>query len=134
MRKETIINELEKTFGVECDSNEEFDVLCDGDTCRHSECDCWADLRTVVQHHLEDQLQKQKLRGSMTAWDLSELLRYASCGVDAPVFINGEPICEAWSDGEAFHITTRDSYTEQHSDTQLSKAFGFDVDQLEVQP
>lgn len=129
-RRETIINEQEKIFGIECDVNEDFDVLCDGDTCRHSECDCWDDLRRDVESHLEGKKEKQRLRGSMTAWDLSELLRNASGSVDNPVFVNGEPIYEAWSDGESFHITTRDSYTAEHPDTTLSNILGFDVNTL----
>ena len=108
-----IVNGLEKEFGTEC--TQEFDdILCDGDTCRHTECECWDDLRRQVRWHLEEQVEKLKLRGSMTVWDLIELLRNASGSVDAPVFINGEPINEAYSDGEYFHITTKASHTVAH--------------------
>lgn len=117
MRQETIINELEKEFGVECTKDFD-DVLCDGDTCRHAECDCWDSLRKEVRWHLEERIEKLKLRGSMTGYDLRQLLDEA---YDIPVFINGEPICEAWSDGEAFHITTRASHTAAHPIFEVTK-------------
>lgn len=41
MRIDNIVHDLETTYEVELDNNFEFNELCDGDTCRHSECECW---------------------------------------------------------------------------------------------
>lgn len=111
MNKTDIINELEKELGIECGVNEDFDILCDGDTCRHSECQCWDDLKSDVRSHLEEQLEKKRLRGSLTVWQLREALQNANCSVDDPVFINDEPISEAWGSGDSFNITTRAEVT-----------------------
>lgn len=113
-KRDTIINELEKEFGIECDVNEEFDVLCDGDTCRHDECQCWADLALDVRMHLEEMDAKQRKRGSLTVYELREALDNA--GPDDPVFINGEPIFEAWSGAKEFYINTDAGYTAKHQE------------------
>lgn len=108
-RRNDIINELEKEYGVECDSNFDGadDVLCNHDGCRHSECDCWDDFKSTIKSHLEDQVQKKRVRGSLTVWELREILRDAICDPDAPVFINRESIDEAWGGSDEFNITTR---------------------------
>ena len=115
-----IITGFEKDFGTECTQDFD-DVLCNNDTCRHAECECWDDLRRQVRWHLEEQVEKLKLRGSMTLWDLKELLTNSAGSLDQPVFINGEPINEAHSDGECFHITTKDSYTAAHPVFEVAK-------------
>lgn len=58
MRKEQIIKELEEQLGVELDSNFDASILCDGDTCRHSECFCW----NVFEEEVKNQLIKQRLQ------------------------------------------------------------------------
>jgi hypothetical protein len=111
MNKSDVISDLEKELGIEADWNEDFDTLCDGDTCRHSECQCWDDLESDVRRHLEEKLEKKRLRGSLTVHQLREILRDAKCGLDDPVFINDEPIWEAWGSGNEFLITTRAEVT-----------------------
>ena len=107
MRKETIINELEKEFGIECDSNEDFDVLCDGDTCRHAECDCWDDLRNQVISHLEEKAEIKRKRGSLEVYELWSMLQSASNG--KPIFIDSKAIDEAYEGDDAFYITTKEA-------------------------
>ena len=107
-RRDSIIEELETEYGVECDGNFDPDALCNGDNCRHSECDCWNDFRHQVQDHLDEQKQKQRLQGSLSVWDLREALSNAG-DVDAPVFVDGKPINEAWWDGDGYHITTKEA-------------------------
>lgn len=109
MNKTDIINDLEKELGIE--SDEDFDLLCDGDTCRHDECQCWDDLKSEVRSHLEDKLEKKRLKGSLTVWQLREALEAANCSVDDPVFINGEPIWEVYSASDEFYIETRAEVT-----------------------
>jgi len=57
MRRDNIITELEQEYGVECDPDgaEFADILCDGDTCRHSECDCWKRFSRTVEIYLIEQ-------------------------------------------------------------------------------
>ncbi len=105
-KRDNIIDDLEKEYGVELDPNFDPSILCDGETCRSDECDCWDDFRKAV----EVQLRQQKYRGSISVYDLKEIMagedRYVD--PDAPVFINDLPIHEAWFDGTAFQITTRE--------------------------
>jgi hypothetical protein len=55
-RAHDIINELEEDYGLELDGNfDTLSILCDHESCRHSECFCWDDFRSAV----EAQLQKQ---------------------------------------------------------------------------
>lgn len=105
-RKDQIIKELETIHGIELDNNFDTDRLCDSETCRNSECFCWSDLRNSVESQLEDQVEKQKLQGSISVWDLQKFLDSVT-NVDMPVFVNGLPIDESYFDGEAFQITTR---------------------------
>jgi len=106
-RAETIISGLEKDYGIECDSDFETD-LCDGDTCRHAECDCWDELQRNVEAHLEAKLRKVKLKGSLSVAELREMLYH--CGnQDAPVFVDGKAIHEAWWTGGGYFITTQEA-------------------------
>jgi len=103
-RAETIINGLEKDFGIECDPDFETD-LCDGDTCRHAECDCWDEFQRNVEAHLEAKLRKVKLKGSLSVAELREML--SNCDdQDAPVFVDGKAIDEAWWTGEDGYLIT----------------------------
>lgn len=49
MRSHDIINDVEKDFDVEIHPNDIPDILCDGETCRHSECDCWDSYRLALE-------------------------------------------------------------------------------------
>lgn len=64
-KREAIIHDAEQDYGLRLDT--EFDAgvngLCDGDTCRHSECDCWDNFKLAV----EAQLQKQKEDAAIVA-------------------------------------------------------------------
>ncbi len=109
-RAETIINGLEKDYGIECDSDFETE-LCDGEGCRHAECDCWDELYRNVESHLEAKLRKVKLKGSLSVAELREML--GNCDdQDAPVFVDGKPIHEAWWVGDdGYFITSQDEAT-----------------------
>jgi len=48
-RVEGMIQDVENEYGVEIETNDIPDLLCDGDNCRHSECDCWDEMK----HELE---------------------------------------------------------------------------------
>ena len=48
-RVERMIQEVEAEYGIEIHTNDLPDVLCDGDTCRHSECDCWGWYRDELE-------------------------------------------------------------------------------------
>lgn len=107
------INELEKEYGIELDGSfDTLSILCDHEGCRHSDCDCWDDFRNAVQR----QLKQQKYRGSISVHDLKEIMAGEDKYVDpdAAVFINDLPIHEAWFDGTAFHITTREVACTKH--------------------
>lgn len=56
-RRDNIILELEDEFSIDLDSNFEAGVngLCDGDTCRHDECECWDTFRKAVERQLIQQ-------------------------------------------------------------------------------
>lgn len=56
-RRDLIIQDAEADFGLELDSDFEPGVngLCDGDTCRHGECDCWGNFQLAVEGQLEEQ-------------------------------------------------------------------------------
>ena len=49
-RREGIIYDAEQETGKTFD--DDLDILCDGDTCRHSECVCWDDFRDAVTDRL----------------------------------------------------------------------------------
>lgn len=55
-----IIAEAEKTYGIELDPNFDTDDaghgLCDGEYCRHSECDCWTRFERAVEEQLQQQI------------------------------------------------------------------------------
>lgn len=40
-RVERMIRDVETEYGIEISVDDLPNVLCDGDICRHSECDCW---------------------------------------------------------------------------------------------
>ncbi len=109
-RAETIINGLEKDYGIECERDFETE-LCDGDTCRHAECECWDFMTSAVEAHLEAKLRKVKLKGSLSVAELREML--GNCDdQDAPVFVDGKPIHEAWWVGDdGYFITSQDEAT-----------------------
>lgn len=45
-----IIADQERTFEVDLDGIFEGDgILCDGETCRHSECDCWDSFEAAAE-------------------------------------------------------------------------------------
>lgn len=46
-RIEGMLADIKADFGV--DVEDVPDVLCDGDTCRHDECDCWDMLRSALE-------------------------------------------------------------------------------------
>lgn len=58
MRYDSIVEEEEKDAGIELDPNFDagVDGLCNGDNCRHSECECWDNFRLAVRSQLERQL------------------------------------------------------------------------------
>lgn len=60
MNRLEIIEELEDEYGLEVDPNFDADVneLCDGDRCRHSECDCHDNFRSAVRKHLDGVMDK----------------------------------------------------------------------------
>lgn len=107
MRGENIINELEAEFGVEIDDDFDLDILCDYDTCRHAECDCWDDLRNQVTSHLEEKAEIKRKRGSLEVYELWSMLQSASNG--KPIFIDGKAIDEAYEGDDAFYITTKEA-------------------------
>lgn len=50
-----IIKELETELGIELHVNDiPDDILCDGATCRHSECDCWRSFEFEVRRLLTE--------------------------------------------------------------------------------
>ena len=61
--KDEIIKELEQQYGIECDANFDPNILCDGDTCRNTECECWNHLKSEVEKHL---LLQVRLHGVKT--------------------------------------------------------------------
>lgn len=54
-RRDDIITDAEEDFGLELDGNWNESILCNGDNCRHSECDCWLWFRQAVEQQLEKQ-------------------------------------------------------------------------------
>ncbi len=52
MRKHDILNDLEREYGTRVDSNFDPGILCDGDSCRSPECECWGQYETEVRAHL----------------------------------------------------------------------------------
>ena len=56
-RIDGIIQDVEHEYGVDLSVDDWPDVLCDGDTCRHSECDCWDWLRAGLE-----EIAKEKAR------------------------------------------------------------------------
>lgn len=59
-RRDNIIAELEEDYGAELDSNFDLSILCDGDTCRHSGCECWDEFRNAVENHLDNQVNESR--------------------------------------------------------------------------
>lgn len=53
--KEQIIKNLELETGKTLDSNFQSQVLCDGETCRHEECQCWNELEKEVREVLTNE-------------------------------------------------------------------------------
>lgn len=53
MRAVEIVKELEIDYGRELDGFP--NVLCDGDTCRHSECECWDSFKYEVERILKEE-------------------------------------------------------------------------------
>lgn len=107
-RRDAIIDEIEKEYGFECDVNFDSDALCDGDTCRSAECDCWDEFRNDVDNHLDELKRKKQLCGSMSIAELRQALFNAD-DQDAPVLIDGKAICEAWWNGDGYQITTMEA-------------------------
>ena len=56
-KRDWIIEEAEAEFGEILDENFEPGVngLCNGDTCRHAECECWYSFQLAVEEHLAKQ-------------------------------------------------------------------------------
>jgi len=57
-RRDGIIDDAQFDIGTELDSNwapDSDEGLCNDDTCRHDECDCWGNFEMAVR----DQLRKQ---------------------------------------------------------------------------
>jgi len=72
-RCEQIIQNIESEFpGITLDGKYDFS-LCNGDTCRHSECDCWDGLEVDVR----EQLEKQKAAMGLTVYELRQMLENA---------------------------------------------------------
>lgn len=62
-RKHDIINDAEADFfPEEFDDSFDFGVngLCNGDGCRHSECECWDRFDKIVREQLEKQQNERK--------------------------------------------------------------------------
>ncbi len=105
-RRDEIIKDCETLHKIECDVNFDPEELCDGDTCRNAECDCWHYFKVAVESHLEEPLEKKRLCGSMSVWDVVQTLRDTP-DFEAPVFVNGQPINEMWWDGDGYQITSK---------------------------
>lgn len=52
---EGIIKDAESDAGFNFEGDAPDDVLCDGFTCRHDECDCWDEFRSRIDEMLGDQ-------------------------------------------------------------------------------
>lgn len=58
-RKHDIMADVESGYeGLEVDSDAVDDILCDGEGCRHSECDCWTSFEKACESNLEEQRAK----------------------------------------------------------------------------
>jgi hypothetical protein len=57
-RQFDIIKDLEIEYDKQLDVNFDpgVDGLCDGETCRHSECECWNNFRQSVIRELSNEL------------------------------------------------------------------------------
>lgn len=87
-RRDWIIEEAEQGVGLELDGNFEPGVngLCDGDTCRHAECDCWGSFQAAV----EEQLEKQQKAYEAECASMQALYRgEVTAGIHVPAYEQG---------------------------------------------
>jgi hypothetical protein len=57
-----IIDELANEYGHRLDlSLWPEDVLCDGETCRHSECECWDSFHLKAERLIKEQMEQEDI-------------------------------------------------------------------------
>lgn len=87
-RRDLIIQDAEADFGLELDSDFEPGVngLCNGDTCRHAECECWYSFQLAVEEQLERQQKAYEAEcASMQALYRGEV----TAGIHVPAYEQG---------------------------------------------